>query len=119
METEDTLEIKFIGDFAALYKDLDDTWVQSVPKEREYISSRSRLVDLLTTLIKPELKLLDAGCGLGHVLPGMNAKCLELPLAKIDLLHTAVQKVQTRYSKFKFSHVVSGSLTINTKKDLL
>jgi len=102
----DTNNIEFVGDFEGLYRDVEDPWDQSATQNSEYSRyyeiSRSRLADLLTTLNGQGRNLLEVGCGLGHVLAAINAKCPELSLAGMDISQLAIIKARAKYSEFDF-----------------
>jgi SAM-dependent methyltransferase len=101
-----TKKIEFVGNFEGLYREVDDPWDQSAPKnssyKQYYTLSRRRLLNALLTLNCSSSKLLEIGCGLGYVLECINLKHPDLQLVGIDISQTAIAKAKAKYSNFDF-----------------
>lgn len=103
-ENKVSKELEFVGDFEGLYSQESDPWHQSASESSDYQeyyeASRSRLINLISKIEAP--KILEIGCGLGHVLDAINSKCRNVELSGMDISQTAVGKAKEKFPDFHF-----------------
>ena len=95
--------LSYKGDFEGLYRARDDPWGQSGSHPRMssyYEYSRQMLVMHLLGI--PWKRLLEVGCGTGHVLHHLREHLPGHVLSGCDISHTAVERAWTEFPKLYF-----------------
>jgi SAM-dependent methyltransferase len=85
--------LQYKGDFEGLYRDMHDPWGQSGehPRMADYYAySRAELVNTLVEL-SPE-RMLEIGCGTGHVVDYVRRHLLHCAVHGCDISHTAIER---------------------------
>lgn len=109
-------ELVFIGDFEGLYINDPDPWGQSATQRGEYLSSRARQLNLLSSYADSG-RLLDVGCGLGYT-SAYYSKSFNV--TGLDVSETAILKAKDTYQNINFiCHDVREFLVTTEKYDVV
>ncbi len=97
-------EIRFVGDFEALYRNKNDPWNQSGDNsnlQRYYNNSRKNLLQKIDNLDSNKY-ICEIGCGLGYVANMLHNKLAKSVIDGVDISTTAIKKASSMFSDLSF-----------------
>jgi SAM-dependent methyltransferase len=86
------------GDFESLYANVDDSWGQSSAVRGDYLISRKKQLEIISSYI-PSGSLLGVGCGLGFTAEYYSKK---FDVTGMDISKIAIAKAQLRFPHLRF-----------------
>lgn len=97
--------LKFVGDFEGYYKNENDPWEQTGNSARMgayYDYSRDNLIHMLRGVVTKNCKLLEIGCGLGHVAEQIKRQLHINSVFGMDISDTAIVKAREINPELEF-----------------
>ncbi len=118
-------ELKFVGDFEAIYTEENDPWGQSnctdIDYKKYYDYSRNKINKLIKSVHDKNISILEVGCGLGYVvdLIGRNNQSIEVNGS--DISKKAIEIAKRKFPQYTFfvNDITSDKKVINRKFDIV
>ena len=118
-------ELKFIGDFEAVYNDNNDPWGQSsctdINYKIYYNYSRNKLNKVIKSLNKRNGSILEVGCGLGYVVDLIARNNQNLEVNGSDISKKAIQIAKKKFPQYNFfvNDITAEKNLIHKKFDIV
>ena len=118
-------ELKFIGDFEAVYNENNDPWGQSsctdINYKIYYNYSRNKLNKVIKSLNKRNGSILEVGCGLGFVVDLIARNNQNQEVNGSDISKKAIQIAKKKFPQYNFfvNDVTSDKKEIDKKFDIV
>lgn len=78
--------------------------IKRVKGELPEMESTKQLVNLISEVYRPKMKVLDVGCNVGHYLSGIRKKFFDLDYTGVDAYDYYIKTAQESFSKDSFSN---------------
>ena len=118
-------ELKFIGDFEAVYNEDNDPWGQSsctdINYKNYYNYSRNKINRFIQSLNKTNVSILEVGCGLGYVVDLISRNNQNQEVNGCDISKKAIQIAKKKFPQYNFfvNDITSYKNVINKKFDIV
>ncbi len=118
-------ELKFVGDFEAVYNENNDPWGQSsctdISYKNYYNYSRNKINKFIKSLNKRNGSILEVGCGLGYVVDLIARNNQNLEVNGSDISKKAIQIAKKKFPQYNFfaNDITSDKKEINKKFDIV
>ena len=118
-------ELKFIGDFEAVYNENNDPWGQSsctdINYKNYYNYSRNKINKVIKSLNKMNGSILEVGCGLGYVVDLIARNNQNIEINGCDISKKAIQIAKKKFPQYNFfvNDITSDKNKIDKKFDIV
>ena len=118
-------ELKFVGDFEAVYNENNDPWGQSsctdINYKNYYNYSRNKINKFIKSLNKRNGSILEVGCGLGYVVDLIARNNQNLEVNGSDISRKAIQIAKKKFPQYNFfvNDITSDKNKIDKKFDIV
>ena len=118
-------ELKFIGDFEAVYNENNDPWGQSsctdINYKNYYNYSRNKINRVIKSLNKINGSILEVGCGLGYVVDLIARNNQNIEINGCDISKKAIQIAKKKFPQYNFfvNDITSNKKEIDKKFDIV
>ena len=118
-------ELKFVGDFEAVYNENNDPWGQSsctdISYKNYYNYSRNKINKFIKSLNKRNGSILEVGCGLGYVVDLIARNNQNLEVNGSDISKKAIQSAKKNFPQYNFfvNDITSNKKEIDKKFDIV
>ena len=118
-------ELKFVGDFEAVYNENNDPWGQSsctdISYKNYYNYSRNKINKFIKSLNKRNGSILEVGCGLGYVVDLIARNNQNLEVNGSDISKKAIQIAKKKFPEYNFfvNDITSDKKEIDKKFDIV
>ena len=121
----DNGELKFIGDFEAIYAEDNDPWGQSnctdIHYKKYYDYSRNKINKVIRSVNKKNISILEVGCGLGYVVDLIARNNQSVEVNGSDISKKAIEIAKRKFPQYTFfvNDITSDDNAINRKFDIV
>ena len=121
----DNGELKFIGDFEAIYAEDNDPWGQSnctdIHYKKYYDYSRNKINKVIRSVNKKNISILEVGCGLGYVVDLIARNNHSVEVNGSDISKKAIEIAKRKFPQYTFfvNDITSDENAINRKFDIV
>ena len=118
-------ELKFVGDFEAVYNENNDPWGQSsctdISYKNYYNYSRNKINKFIKSLNKRNGSILEVGCGLGYVVDLIARNNQSVEVNGSDISKKAIEIAKRKFPQYTFfvNDITSDENAINRKFDIV
>tara|TARA_B100000902_G_C27280041_1_gene901202 strand:- start:876 stop:1562 length:687 start_codon:yes stop_codon:yes gene_type:complete len=118
-------DLKFIGDFEAVYNEDNDPWSQSgctdINYKKYYDYSRNKINEVIKSLHKQHISILEVGCGLGYVVDLIAKNNPNIEVNGSDISKKAIQIAKKKFPQYNFfvNDITSNKKNLDKKFDIV
>ena len=118
-------DLKFIGDFEAVYNEDNDPWSQSgctdINYKKYYDYSRNKINEVIKSLHKQHISILEVGCGLGYVVDLIARNNPKIEVNGSDISKKAIQIAKKKFPQYNFfvNDITSNKKNLDKKFDIV
>ena len=118
-------ELKFIGDFEAFYNEDSDPWGQSshtdISYKKYYDYSRNKINEVLKSVYKKNMSILEVGCGLGYVVDLIARNNQSVEVNGSDISKKAIEIAKKKFPQYTFfvNDITSDENVMNREFDIV
>jgi len=118
-------DLKFIGDFEAVYNEDNDPWSQSgctdINYKKYYDYSRNKINEVIKSLHKQHISILEVGCGLGYVVDLIARNNPNIEVNGSDISKKAIQIAKKKFPQYNFfvNDITSNKKNLDKKFDIV
>ena len=118
-------DLKFIGDFEAVYNEDNDPWSQSgctdINYKKYYDYSRNKINEVIKSLHKQHISILEVGCGLGYVVDLIARNNPNIEVNGSDISKKAIQIAKKKFPQYNFfvNDITSNKKILDKKFDIV
>ena len=118
-------ELKFIGDFEAFYNEDSDPWGQSshtdISYKKYYDYSRNKINEVLKSVYKKNMSILEVGCGLGYVVDLIARNNKNIRVSGSDISKKAIKIAKKKFPQYNFfvDDITTSRKILNKKFDIV